>query len=111
MKLNLNEKEIEAVTESVTHWKEDIQARLEAGDKITGEWNNLSWRRGNEEVSCYAGDCPLCKLVDFDCPGCPYCIKYKATCYKDNQHWNNFVQKPTLGNCNAMIAGLEAILD
>ena len=99
-----------AIKASISHWKQDIQARFLKGDKIKimRECDNLRWFETGELVKCYADFCPLCWSVDTTCKLCPYFKYYKKNCMK--LHWGEFRKKPSLKTCNAMIAALEKLV-
>lgn len=111
-KLKLDEAAVEAVKDSIAHWKRDIQAKLKAGIKIKGTWEyrkGLIWEDDKTSVLCCGDDCRLCRIYQTrDCPACPYRLKYGMSC--SSLHWRQFIKNPCLETCNGMIKALENIL-
>jgi hypothetical protein len=109
-KLRLTKKEIEAVKDSIRHWKEDIRAQFLSGDVIE-QGPTAIWRDAGLIVLDGGNACPLCTLTGPDCIGCPYNKKYGHDCDDEKGHWNKWRIHKTLKYCNLMIKALERILE
>jgi hypothetical protein len=115
-KLNLSQRQIKAVQDSIEHWKEDIEKPLMEGEKIYNCDFELRWKSSAKLVKYREDSCALCKIVKSDCSDCPYCLFYGQACDEYDQarnqdgYWRKFRRNPNLRTARAMIRALERII-
>ena len=116
-----NEREVQAVKESIKHWEEDIIQPLRKGRVITHHSWSLVWADNLKRVPYTSKDCPLCdayldkEVSDEEdseecCEHCPYYQHYAFTCDAHSGYWTKFRNDPSLENAEEMKSALLKIL-
>lgn len=112
-----SEKELEAIRESIIHWKDNLLQLLrwdKAGEKI-GWGPGLAWSVVDSDVRVYAtaGGCSLCILTEGKCADCPL-SKVGKCCRDDGSLWKECgkaeVNKNIISAAEGMLKALEELL-
>lgn len=113
--MDLNEKELQTIRDTIDHWEKDIREKLLQGERINcGPRGQLRWADGSP-VKCFAQHSALCRMFvttdrDIYCDRCPYCRYHGISCNERTSAWFEFVNEPTLDACNRMIDSLKDLL-
>ena len=102
------EDEIQAIQDSIEHWKKDILKPLQDGEKIDMKTGTLYWENGHK-VKCYDTDCSLCILVHNDCYKCPL-TEYGCHTEVENSPYKQFIFNPCLETAQNMVMVLQDTL-
>lgn len=102
--------ERKAIRISRNHWKRDMVAKFEAGDKAEGK-GMLWWKKSQRSMDIAEEDCALCVAYrDSSCLGCPLPRVYGKTCLQGGSYYQKFIEHPSLRTAKAMMNSLDRML-
>jgi hypothetical protein len=114
--MKLNNKEIQAIQDTINHWEKDIRSNLLKGLNISVSRNGLLRWKNRKTVNCYAKDFAMCQISlkpdkTLNCSICPYYRYHGETCDDRDSQWFAFATNPCLETCENMITSLNELLE
>lgn len=108
--MNLSQEAVEAILETIEHWKNDILLPQLAGKRILSKRGHLVWEGTNRGVKIGASACPLCVYQGNDCWSCPL-ASIDPPCPDEQSRYGRFRYRPTIENTIEVIKLLFTVLE